>query len=298
MKLPARWLFVTVLALTVLVLQGGCATWMPSGEQPPAIETRIRTPPLGSESVAIESFLLRVPLEDILKLEQLWSQIDQQIVAPELRLELHKNGLRAGKFSGSLPSLLESWVRETERRREEDGLEMAGLVADVKSESVLWRCKASSLKDITIRSLSSQTVPLFYHSDGLKGKTLYSPRFYFSMSAVPGTDHTADVKLIPEIEHGDYTNKLVVRDAALRQVPEREKLTFAPLKLQLKMQRGDYLVVGPTQERKALGAEFLHSLTQENVYDPVLLLLRLSHSGVDSNFSPNEVSQSRKADSL
>jgi hypothetical protein len=288
MKFSARYVFIAVLAL-----QNGCATWMPSGEQPPAIETRIRTPPLGSESVAIDSFLLRVQSEDSIKLEQLWSQIDQQIVAPELRLELHKNGMRVGKISSSLPSILESWVRDTERRREEDAFEMAGLVADVKSEAVLWRCKASSIKEISIRNLSSQTIPLFYHVDGLKGKSLFSPRFYYSMSAIPGTDHTADVKLVPEIEHGEFTNKLIVRDAALRQVPEREKLNFVPLKVQLKMHRGDTLVIGPTQERKALGAEFLHSLTQENIHEPVLLLLRLSNSGVDSNFAPNDASQSQ-----
>jgi hypothetical protein len=268
---------------------------MPSGEQPPGIESRIRTPPLGSESVAIDSFLLRVQSEDTNKLEQLWSQIDQQIVAPELRLELHKNGMRVGRISGSLPSILESWVRDTERRREEDA---AGLVADVKSEAVLWRCKASSIKEISIRNLSSQTIPLFYHVDGLKGKSLYAPRFYFSMNAIPGADHTADVKLLPEIEHGDFTNKLIVRDAALRQSAEREKLNFTSLKLHLKMHRGDYLVIGPTQERKALGAEFLHSLTQENVHEPVLLLLRLSHSGVDSNFSPNDAIQARRIDPL
>ena len=290
MKFSARWFFVPVFALSC-----GCATWMPSGEQPPAIEARIRTPPLGSESVAIDSFLLRVQSEDTNKLEQLWSQIDQQIVAPELRLELHKNGMRVGRISGSLPSILESWVRDTERRREEDA---AGLVADVQSEAVLWRCKASSIKEISIRNLSSQTIPLFYHVDGLKGKSLYAPRFYFSMNAIPGADHTADVKLLPEIEHGDFTNKLIVRDAALRQSAEREKLNFTSLKLHLKMHRGDYLVIGPTQERKALGAEFLHSLTQENVHEPVLLLLRLSHSGVDSNFSPNDAIQARRIDPL
>jgi hypothetical protein len=279
MKFSARWLFVTVFAVSC-----GCATWMPSGEQPPGIESRIRTPPLGSESVAIDSFLLRVQSEDTNQLEQLWSQIDQQIVV--------------GKISGSLPSILESWVRDTELRREEDAFEMAGLVADVKSEAVLWRCKASSIKEISIRNLSSQTIPLFYHIDGLKGKSLYAPRFYFSMNAIPGADHTANVKLLPEIEHGEFTNKLIVRDAALRQVPEREKLSFSSLKLQLKMHRGDYLVIGPTQERKALGSEFLHSLTQENVHEPVLLLLRLSHSGVDSNFSPNDAIQARIVNSL
>ncbi len=103
--------------------------------------------------------------------------------------------------------------------------------------------------------------------------------------ATPGSDYTADVRLTPEIEHGDYRNRVVVRDAALRPVSERDTIPFTELGIHLRLQRGDCLVIGPTAERCGLGAEFLHSRTQENLYEPVLMLVRLSQSGVDSIFS-------------
>lgn len=279
-------------------LISGCATWMPSGEQPRPIEAGVKTPPLSDEAVAIETYLIRLKPEQVEQSAELWSLADQQILPPELRLNLDRNGVRVAKISGSLPRVLESWLSETEKRIESDPLEQTGLAADVISVARHWRCRAGVRKEIPIRDLSKERVTLFYHDQAFKGRALDSPRFFFSMTATPGSDYTADVRLTPEIEHGDYRNRVVVREAALRPVSERDTIPFNQLAIHLRLQRGDCLVIGPTAERCGLGAEFLHSRTQENLYEPVLMLVRLSQSGVDSIFSPESAAKAQKAKEL
>lgn len=281
-----------------LCFASGCATWLPSGEQPRPIEAGIKTPPLSDEAVAIETYLIRLKPEQVEQSAELWSLADQQILPPELRLNLDRNGIRVAKISGSLPRILETWLSETEKRMEGDTLEQTGLAADVVSVARHWRCRAGVRKEIPIRDLSQDRVTLFYHDQTFKGRSLDSPRFFFSLTATPGNDYTADVRLTPEIEHGDYRNRVVVRDAALRPVSERDTIPFTPLAIHLRLQRGDCLVIGPTAERCGLGAEFLHSYTQENRYEPVLMLVRLSQSGVDSIFSPESAAKAMQAKDL
>ncbi len=262
----------------------GCATWLPSGEQPRPIEKGLKSPPLSDESVAIETIVLRLNADQQIRLEEFWNSTDQQILAPELRIDLDRNGVRVGKISGSLPSVLEKWMQETGLRAEADSLENTGVTADVQNVARHWRCRAGSKKEIPLRDLTSEKITLFYHDQGLKGRALDRPRIYYSMSAVPGRDQTAMVSLTPEIEHGEVQKRFIVSDVALRPVSERERLSLGSLTIPMKMQRGDSLVIGPTSDRRGVGAEVLHSCTADYKYEPVIMIVRLAQSGVDSVF--------------
>jgi len=54
--------------------------------------------------------------------------------------------------------------------------------------------------------------------------------------------------------------------------------------LDLRIQRGDCIVIGPTPESRGLGEHFFHTKTQSGEIQPVLLLVRLSESAKDDAF--------------
>lgn len=270
-----------------LLVFPGCATWLPSGESPKPIEYGLKPPPLAEEAVVIETIVLRLNKDQQNRLHELWNVCDQQILSPEQRLLWDKNGMRLGKLTGSIPSVLETWLNETEKRAEADPLEKTGLTADVVSVARQWRCRADSKKEIPLRDLGTvqNKVSLFYYDGALKGRDLDRPRMFWTMTGSPVRDGTANVTLSPDLEHGEYRSRFIVRDNAVRPVSEREKLNFEKLAIELRLQRQDCLVIGPTFERKGVGAEFLHSLTVEGHYEPVLLLVRYQQSGSDNVFN-------------
>jgi hypothetical protein len=280
----------TLLTLGWIVV-AGCATWKPSGDQPPPISGGLQATPISNDTVAIEAIILRLGPEQSPRLTELWSQADEQILSPTQRLLLDSNGIRAGKLS-IVPHVLETWIRETGERQSQDTMEQAGLTADVKSMSYHLRCRANNIKEISLRELGEDRVTLFYTADGLKGRHLSRPRFFFKLAASPDEQGGAKLRLTPEIEHGELKSKVVVREAALRNISEREFMSFPDFDIQSKLQRGEILVVGPTPDRKGIGAEFLHSLTQERKYEPVLLLLRVAQSGADNTFAPIDAKKS------
>jgi hypothetical protein len=150
------------------------------------------------------------------------------------------------------------------------------------------RCRANSFKEISLRDLANDRVTLFYNQEGFKGKQLDRPRFFFKLNASPDSYCAAKIHLSPEIEHGELRSKVVVREAALRNISEREFMNFPELDIQSKLQCGEILVLGPTADRKGIGAEFFHSLTHDNKSQPVLVLLRVSQTGTDSTFAPTQ----------
>ena len=61
-------------------------------------------------------------------------------------------------------------------------------------------------------------------------------------------------------------------------------MSFPSLDVQSILKVGELLVRGPTAQRKGIGAEFFLRLTLDNRHEPVLVLLRVSQTGMDSTF--------------
>jgi hypothetical protein len=232
----------------------------------------------------VETILIRLDALQSQRLPQLWAHVDEQAIAPELRLALDKNGMRAGQIIGSLPPVLEEWIRETVRRLGEDPLEQAGFAADVSSYSQLWRCRAGSRKELNIRNFANENVCVFYHDNAMKGRTYDAPLFLYSIHAAPLGNASATVRLTPELQYGDPVRKVITRDAAIRTDMRRESVVWDPLSIELKLRRGDCILIGPTQESRGLGEHFFHTRTQSGEVQPVLMLVRLSESKMDDTF--------------
>ena len=147
----------------------GCAHWLPSRKEPEPRKSTILSQELAPDTVGIESILLRLSSVESQQMPDLWAYADEQVLAPEPRMLLDRNGLRAGKFSGQIPAIVQAWVAQNATRIEQDPMEQAGVVADVSSFSQLWRCRPDQRKVLTVRNLPKETVTLFYNEEGFRG---------------------------------------------------------------------------------------------------------------------------------
>ena len=290
--LSIPWIVISACLLWTL----GCASWSPTGEEPasPKKSNSLTAPPSTLDTAGIETILVRLDSNQSQQVEEVWSQIDEQAIKPELRIALDRNGMRAGKISSTIPLLLEQWIQQTVRRVEENPMEQAGLAADISSYAQLWRCRDHSRKELTIRRLSSIPVNVAYHDGSSFQENLCdSPHFLMSIHAAPLSDTTAKIRMVPEVEYGEFVKKVVTREAAIRTDTRRESLVFEKLAVDLRIQKGEYLLFGPTAESRSLGEHYFHTLTQTGEVQPVLLVVRLSESNKDDAFSMPQHSKPR-----
>ena len=273
----------------------GCATWLPSGEEPAPGNAKhgFGTAVTPSDVAGVETILVRLNPAQAERLLELWAQIDEQALKPELRIAMDKNGMRAGKITGHIPSLLDEWVRQTVKRIGEDPLEQAGFAADVSSFSQLWRCRANVRKELSVRNIAIGSTCVFYHDGTSKGRVYEASHFMFSIQATTHGDASANIHLTPEMQHGELVNKVIARESATRIDTRRETVTWEQLAIDLRIQQGDCIVIGPTTESRGLGEHFFHTKTQNGEIQPVLLLVRLSEAAADSAFARPSISISQ-----
>lgn len=283
-----RW---TPLAFVVLcaglAFQPGCASWLPSGEEPAAAHTKhgFGNAVTSSDAAGVETILVRLNPLQAVRLPELWAQIDEQALKPELRISLDKNGMRAGKISGSTPPLLDEWVRQTVQRIGEDPLEQVGFAADVSSFSQLWRCRANVRKELSVRNFSIGPTCVNYYDVSSQEHNYDAPHFVYSIRATPHGDTSATIRLTPELQHGELIKKMIARESAVRSDIRRESVSFEQLSIELRIQQGDCIVIGPTTDSRGLGEHYFHTKTQTGEIQPVLLLVRLSEANTDDAFA-------------
>ncbi len=270
-----------------LALQTSCATWLPSGEEPPALAQKhtIGTAVPSSETAGVETILIRLNPKQAAHLPELWLQIDEQALKPELRIAMDRNGMRAGKVSSNMPPLLDEWLRQTVKRIGEDPLEQAGFAADVSSYSQLWRCRAKVRKELYVRNFPDTFTFVSHYDTCLVGETYFAPHFMVGIMATPHGDATATLRLTPEMQHGELLKKAIGWESVVRLDSRRESIVWEQLAIDVRMQLGDCVVLGPTAESRGLGEHFFHTKTRNGEIQPVLLLVRLSDADANQAFT-------------
>jgi len=279
---------------SLLLVTAGCSGWLPISPEPPPIEKTFARVEVPSDTVGIESILIRLDSHQAARLPEVWNALDEQVVAPELRLALDSNGLRAAKATGQLPAILEQWVRANERRRDDDPLEQAGLAADVSTFAQLWRCRPDSRKELTVRKLVNEDATVFFYDGAHKGAHYRTPHFLFSLQTIPFGDGSATLRLVPELKHGEIRRVVVAKDAAIRTDERQESIAWSSLALELRLNRGDCIIFGATPYPRGLGEHFFQSRTKTGEMQQVLLLVRLSETRLDDAFAPEEASKARR----
>ena len=283
-----------------LAFQPGCASWLPSGEEPAAANTKhgFGNAAASSDAAGVETILVRLNPPQADRLPELWAQIDEQALKPELRIAMDRNGMRAGKISGSTPPLLDEWVRQTVQRIGEDPLEQVGFAADVSSFSQLWRCRANVRKELSVRNFSLGATCVNYYDASHHERIYDAPHFIYSIRANPHGDTSATIRLTPELQHGELIKKMIARESAVRTDIRRELVSFESLSIELRIQQGDCIVIGPTTDSRGLGEYYFHTKTQAGEIQPVLMLVRLSEANTDDAFAIPLMTQAPKPSSF
>jgi len=278
-QLERRCALAAAAALSGALLAGCQAVLAPP---PPkgGIEKLLRPMTTSPESVTLEVFHARIPLEQDGKADGLWDGVDEQCFDVELRRRLVANRLRAGVVGGTLPPILA------------DLLELKGETPKLSAERVI--SGVTAVPQVTRRVVQvNRREPTSVHASelrdeaqilvndhgGFHGRTYRQVEAVYTLKARAVDGQRATVQLIPELAHGDLKNRYAGSDQMLFvMTPSREREVFDRLALEATLSPGEVLVLGSLPDAgSSLGGMF-HTAVSDGRQERKLILIRLLES--------------------
>jgi hypothetical protein len=270
----------------------GCSNW--ETVTPTARDLPI--PRMSSDSVAMEIAFVRVPADETQRLQQLWTEIDEQLLPPTQRSHLNENGFRCGLVGVQLPielrNLLESEQQTSALERSTPG------DLDVLHQNGRIQCRAGKRTEIPTCPARDEMVIL--HKDGdrqkVGGTRLSDALCVFGACCFPQGNGAVRVELIPEIHHGTPRRQWVAGEGTFHLVTAREREVYSDLRFEATLMPGQTLVLSCTPEF-GLGHNFFLDATRGDPQQK-LLLIRLSQTQRDDLFETPSAQDNASGDVL
>ena len=248
-------------------------------DKPPdkALESLLKPVSTSSDSVAVEIFQARIPLDQDAKADALWERIDEQKFDPELRRRLVSNGLRVGIIGGAIPKDLSDLL-------ELDGAEAEATAAQVITDQsavprVTRRVVQAKRRDpvqIQVSELRDEGQVLLSRDGSFGGKTFRQMQGVYALQAESIPGQRVKVRLTPELHHGDLKQRYAgSQQGIFMSIPSREREVFDDLSMDATLAPGELLVIGCLPSAKtSLGGVF-HTATAAGKEERKLILVRL-----------------------
>jgi hypothetical protein len=218
-----------------------------------------------------------------------WRAVDEQVVPAELRVELRRNGFRAGVLRGTVPEELRRRLEEQRSSAKEIDPENApdSLTSSVQRLQSRSGKRSKLLMGEPVASLSILT------PDGnrLSGRTFQSAQCLLSVKSFARGDGSADLEITPEVEHGEARQRWLGQshEGTYRLDANRERWQLDRLRCQFSLAPGQSIVLSCTAPPQGAGASFFARDSLESGTRRVVLL-RLAQTQVDELFTERPAS--------
>lgn len=208
----------------------------------------------------------------------LWQWVDETCIDPSTRQNMLRNGIRVGLVNNE--EEFRNRLNEDEQERDlvETFLAEASIASDLAHGSQSMPMRLGRRYELPLRQpFEGSHVAMIREGDELIGKTMQNAQYVLALTSSRGkTPDQIELKLHPEIQHGDTVRKWVSSDTALRIDSRREAWQLECLNLHLNAKEGDLLVIAPTQPLRGLAKHMLSGIGQDNQQEQLILLIRVS----------------------
>ncbi len=272
--------------IALLVLLGGCASWH---NETPMLRSAGGLPmakPGGGAAVLEVTFVPLAPerpitgndpTESAQTAEDLWHWVDETAIAPEVRAELRRNGLRLGRVHSESEFLRQLGLQRRAENEAERLLSSADVASEVTRRSRRIPCDMGKRYELPVRQPSPGTHATLVSLGGQTvGRSLENPQHLFALSILPSDIGSVRIRLQPEIQHGLMKQTWVSSDSALRIDNRRDSWQLRELALELPLAEGAMLVAGATTPPAGLGSDMFLGTTATGDVDRVVMVLRVA----------------------
>ena len=244
------------------------------------------------DTIVVEIFLVPIASHQNELLQQLWQEVDEQSLPPQLRRELLAEGFRVGVLGSLLsPALAQLLTVSADARADTPWGEMQEIsVADATRGPTISRHLHSLLPGMrtVIKTFDENArlpeVSLFWKKDGMMcGQTYRGALGLICISATANKDGSAQIQIVPELEHGLLEQRFRPQASIIVQETGRPRRTFESLTISQRLLPGQWLLMGTTTLDSAGAGKAFFSRT-DSVPTQRLLAIRFvsATTGVSS----------------
>jgi len=213
-------------------------------------------PPLinqNADTVNIETFIIRLAPHQNELLQQLWQEVDEQSLPPQLRRELFAQGFRVGILGSLLsPALAQLLNVSADARADAPWGEPHEIsAADAAREPTAIRHMRNLLPEIrTLVRVFDTPLPeqsLFWEENGMIHCQTYTEAVgILCISASAHRDGSAQIQIVPELEHGVAELRLRPMGGLFVHDTSRPRHSFESLTVSQRLLPGQWLIIGTT----------------------------------------------------
>ena len=244
-------------------------------------------------TVTVEVFIIRFTPQQNGLVQQLWQEIDEQSLPTQLRRELHAQGFRAGVFGSLLSPTFELLINTSPETNPDvtlgDYHEFSA--ADATRESGATRRTRQLTPGMwaVLKPFSDQNaLPelfLFRRENGMiHGETYREAVGALHVSAEANRDGSAQIQILPVIEHGDYRLQTRIVSGIVVREENRPRHSLDSLAISQRLLPGQWIIMGATTlNSPGAGKAFFartHSIPEQRLV--AIRLIRATTSADDA----------------
>lgn len=259
----------------MLIVATGCTVFdkRPAGE----FESLLKPMQTSPDSVTLEVFHVRFHPDEVELAEELWRQVDEQRLDAASRRALVSNGFRAGVIGGTLPDVLAEALNLQSEMPEIPPMRIiTDQTARPRVERRVLQLDRHEQASIHASELREQIDLLVNGEDGLHGKSYTQAESVYSMRVLPSTGQRIELRLTPEVHHGQLRNRYAGSDQGIFVVtPSREHEVFDALQIRVELAPGELLVAGCLSDAAGSLGNAFHTTQIQGRNERKLILVRL-----------------------
>lgn len=239
------------------------------------------------DAVTFDILIVRVPHQERALLDELWSDVDEQELAPDVRRQLYENGFRAGILGASIPESLSKLMaikgRAIRQTLEEE------IPTETDTAVPLTLSKVETLQPgnkCVIKTLDEpvERIPVLSSGEsGLSGRTYEKAETKLSIRVRPVSDGSVAFELTPFLTFGEAQMVTKYKYSQMLRSIEQPTKTFDDLACTLALRPGQFLVMGPSNVKTTgLGHYFFAQGVGD--YEQQIIVVRLLFTQHDERF--------------
>jgi hypothetical protein len=281
--------FSSLLTALLLMTAVGCTTWGRTASQLNAeandqVAESTSQRSFNRKRVTLDVEFINAPSPDLTTSREssfestVWQWVDETRIDPSLRTHMIRNGIRVGLINNEEEFRKAVGTQEEDRDLVETFLAEASIASDLAHGSQSMPMRLGRRYELPLRQpLEGSHVAMLREGNELIGKTMQNAQYVLALTSSRGkTPEQIELRIQPEIQHGDTVQKWVSSDTALRIDSRRESWQLACLNLNLNVHEGDLIVIAPTQPLCGLAKHMLSGIGSDNQDEQLIILIRVT----------------------
>lgn len=252
--------------------------------------TALRRQSLAPDAVVFDALIAHIPYNERELARNLWNDVDEQELDPNLRRALNEQGFRVGLIGAappvSLTNILALKGRELRSAVEEE-IDYAnpGSTLSPIAYSKPINLRAGSKSVIEMRSDVVPSIPILERgkSGELIGKTYSDASPIFSVAIEQNPDGSVMFDVAPFLRYGAPQSTTRYQHGQLVRTQERPTKSFDQLRFSLALRPGQFLVIGASDSKTNALSRYFFSEGGED-FEQTILVLRLLVTQHDEQF--------------